>query len=208
MRTGFRFVLATILFLAAQFARADGEQMLLEHQYALKNTKPVLSELMVNGMHTLHETLRNDSGRPWRALRIEIVRQDPEKSKPGKPPVMVPVLKSEGASFMITEPVTAWRPTLEVRIDQVYLGQPGGAWEILRNPDANTIDIRLDQRPVMPGETLQLRLRLNNVGEVTWHLRYTPEPARNLRHMAIWGGSGAMILGAMGLVATRRRKNN
>lgn len=161
-------LLLAALVLMSGSALADGGAMLLEHELTLKDSQPAATDYRVDGMYTLHESLRNESGQVWKGLRIEIVRQ----ANTGYD--LMPVTADEGPTFMANEPTAAWRPTVEVRINEHYLGLAGGGWQLRRNAAATTLDLRFDETQVEPGQLLQLRLRVMNNRETTWRLRYTP----------------------------------
>lgn len=161
-------LLLATLFALPGMAHADGGAMLLEHMLVFRDTQPAATDFRVDGMYTLHESLRNESGQTWKGLRIEIVRQ----ANTGHD--LLPVTAHEGVTFMANEPTAAWRPTVEVRIDEQYLGIAGGGWQLLRNAAATALELRFDETRLQPGQLLQLRLRVLNNQETTWRLRYTP----------------------------------
>lgn len=159
---------SAVCLMSVSGAQADGGAMLLEHQLDIDSTHAVVTDYRVDGMYTLHETLRNRSTAPWRTLLVELVRQA------GGPTEFAPVTPAEGVSFMAAEPTAAWRPTLEARIDGVYLGLAGGGWQVQRLPGATALRIDFLETPVAPGQTLELRLRVLNTHDTTWRLRYAP----------------------------------
>lgn len=162
-----RLLLAALVTVSG-WAAADGGAMLLEHQLVFKDAQPAATDYRVDGMYTLHESLRNESGQIWKGLRIEIVRQA------GASQTLTPVAADEGPTFMVSEPTAAWRPTVEVRINAHYLGLAGGGWQLQRNAAATALELRFDEIQVQPGQLLQLRLRVINNKDATWRLRYTP----------------------------------
>ncbi|MCA1978444.1 MAG: hypothetical protein LDL19_04340 [Thiobacillus sp.] len=165
-------VLAFVLVIAGVLplpSHADGGAMLLEHHLELDTTTPAVTDYRVDGMYTLHESLRNATGKAWSGLHIELVRQ--------RGTHFVPVSASDGVSFMRAEPTLAWRPTVEVRIDGHYLGLAGGGWQLQRSEAATALEMRFEEIPVAPGALVQLRLRVLNTHDTTWRLRYTPKLA-------------------------------
>lgn len=161
-------LLLTVLIALPGWARADGGAMLLEHTLVFKDTQAAATDFRVDGMYTLHENLRNESAQIWKGLHIEIVRQANTGYE------LIPVVASEGVTFMANEPIAAWRPTVEVRIDELYLGIAGGGWQLRRNATATALELQFDETRLQPGQLLQLRLRVMNNQETTWRLRYTP----------------------------------
>lgn len=167
-------IACTVGLLAVSGVQADGGAMLLEHQLDIESAHAAVTDYRVDGMYTLHETLRNRSDTPWRTLHVELVRQV------GGPTEFAPVTPTEGVSFMAAEPTAAWRPTLEARIDGVYLGLAGGGWQVRRLAGATALRIDFLETPVAPGQTLELRLRVLNTHDTTWRLRYSPDAIPSL----------------------------
>lgn len=150
-------------------AWADGGAMLLTHDLTLRSAEPAITDFRVDGMYTLYETIRNESGQTWHGLRVEIIQHTSDGQT-------LPLMSASGASFMANEPVAAWRPSVEVRIDDHYLGLPGGGWQLKRNPTATALEINFDEMPPHHGQHVKLRLRVVNMNDTTWRLRYTPLP--------------------------------
>lgn len=158
-----------LYLLMLPIARSDGGAMLLEHQIELATGQSGVTDYRVDGMYTLHETLRNVSPTPWRTLHVELVKQA------GGPDEFAQTTPADGVSFMSLEPAAAWRPTLEARIEGVYLGLAGGGWQVERQNGATALRIDFLETPVAPGQALELRLRVLNTHDTTWRLRYTAD---------------------------------
>jgi hypothetical protein len=158
-----------MLICLPSWVNADGGAMLLEHELTFNKVQPTATDYRVDGMYTLHETLHNNTSKDWAGLRVELVHPVGQE--------WLPATAHEGVSFMASEPTAAWRPSVEARIDGNYLGIAGGGWTLHRNADATVLEMRFEENLVVSGATLQLRLRVINMHDTTWRLRYMPIPA-------------------------------
>jgi hypothetical protein len=149
--------------------RSDGGAMLLEHTISLTNLDTASTDLRVEGFYTLHETLVNDTGQTWAGLHIQLVRDR------GAGILPAPVGPGDATSFMRNELEAAWRPSVEVRLNGLYLGLPGGSWTLARSRDATSMTLGFVELPVLPGQRLDLRLRvLCQSDALSWRLAYSP----------------------------------
>lgn len=170
-------LLLCLALLPALPVQGDGGAVLLAHTLVLTTPATSYTDYRVEGLHTLHETLVNDSGQAWTGLTVQLVREMGAGRRP------LPVVPADATTFMGNEIEAAWRSSVEVRIDGLYLGLPGGSWTLSRSPDADSLTIRFVELPVQPGQRIDLRLRVNCLSDVlSWRLAYTPQfdspPAR------------------------------
>jgi hypothetical protein len=156
-------------------AAADAGNVQVVRELVISDTAPQFSPFVnspESGItYLFFDTLRNAGTSSWESLRIAIERVDPASGDWRE------VSPSDGVSFMRTETEAVWRPTIELRVNGVYQGLPGGEWEVGRSDGATEMEIRFLGEPVKAGDAVQIRARLFNYDNLSWRLRYEARAA-------------------------------
>jgi hypothetical protein len=110
-------------------------------------------------------TLANQSSLAWQALdiRIEVLSADATAYQPST--------RDDSIRFGLqVQPYASWRETLELRINDVYAGKPGGNWDVHFGEATESMRIRFVAPAVHPGDRIEVRFPVSDSGTQLWRL--------------------------------------
>jgi hypothetical protein len=116
----------------------------------------------------------NASGMVWQALDIRIEVWDDARAD--YLPSSATDSLSVGSSVL---PFAAWRELLELRINGVYAGRPGGNWEFHIKPEPETLQLRFLEPLIGSGDRIEIRFPMSDVGIQLWRMHLTARTADN-----------------------------
>lgn len=109
--------------------------------------------------------LANASGRDWAALDVRMDVLGYTTS------VFQPSTMADSLRFgLMVQPYAAWRELLELRINGVYAGKPGGNWEVSFAQDTEVMHVRLIEPRVHPGDRIEVRFPVSDSGVQLWRI--------------------------------------
>ena len=109
--------------------------------------------------------LANASGRDWQALdvRIEVLM---DASKAFETSTFDDSIRFGQA----VQVYATWREQLELRINGVYAGKPGGNWEVSFAQDTEVMRVRFVEPLIHPGDQLEVRFPVTDSGVQLWRM--------------------------------------
>lgn len=109
--------------------------------------------------------LANESGKGWAALdiRMEVLGYTTS--------VFQPSTLADSIRFgMAVQPYAVWRDMIELRINDVYAGKPGGNWEVSFAQAAEVMQVRFIEPRIRPGDRVEMRFPVSDSGVQLWRI--------------------------------------
>jgi hypothetical protein len=125
-----------------------------------------------------HLTLTNTTGQVWGGLDIVIEVYDYRNKRwvdSSLDDSIAPGLALDTVSPFL--PYAAWREQMEVRINGIYTGRPGGNWTLVFATDPERMALRFVEPRIQPGDSFAMRYPIaDKTAMQYWRLRIVATP--------------------------------
>jgi hypothetical protein len=118
--------------------------------------------------------VRNRSGQSWRSLDISLdVGNQPGSIRPSGVADTVSIGRN-------AVPYAIWRDTLELRVNGVYAGRPGGNWDVDFGRTPGAMTVQFIEPLIRQDDAIQIRFPVSDQATQWWALRLLAHPAEKL----------------------------